>query len=40
MSHFLDMRYAEIGETLGIPEGTVKSRMATAVAMLRHRLQG
>jgi len=38
MSHFLDMRYAEIGETLGIPEGTVKSRMATAVQALRVRL--
>jgi RNA polymerase sigma-70 factor, ECF subfamily len=38
MSHFLDMRYAEIGETLGIPEGTVKSRMATAVQSLRRVL--
>lgn len=38
MSHFLDMRYAEIGATLGIPEGTVKSRMATAVQSLRVRL--
>jgi len=38
MSHFLDMRYTEIGETLGIPEGTVKSRMATAVLALRGRL--
>ena len=38
MSHFLDMRYAEIGETLGIPEGTVKSRMFHAVANLRERL--
>lgn len=38
MSHFLDMRYREIGETLGVPEGTVKSRMATAVATLRVRL--
>jgi RNA polymerase sigma-70 factor (ECF subfamily) len=38
MSHFLDLRYREIGETLGIPEGTVKSRMATAVATLRGRL--
>jgi len=38
MSHFMDMRYAEIGETLGIPEGTVKSRMATAVQTLRTRL--
>ena len=38
MSHFLDMRYREIGETLGIPEGTVKSRMATAVETLRGRL--
>jgi len=40
MSHFLYMRYREIGETLGIPEGTVKSRMATAVETLRQRLGG
>ena len=38
MSHFLDMRYREIGETLGIPEGTVKSRMAAAVTTLRGSL--
>jgi len=38
MSQFMDMRYREIGETLGIPEGTVKSRMATAVETLRGRL--
>ena len=39
MSQYLDMRYREIGETLGIPEGTVKSRMATAVETLRHALR-
>jgi RNA polymerase sigma-70 factor (ECF subfamily) len=38
MSHFADMRYAEIAELVGIPEGTVKSRMATAVRALRGKL--
>lgn len=38
MSHFLDMRYGEIAETLQIPEGTVKSRMAAAVQYLRVKL--
>lgn len=38
MSEYLDMRYAEIGETLGVPEGTVKSRMFQAVQTLRAQL--
>lgn len=35
MAHFEDMKYEEIAEALGIPIGTVKSRMSTAVKMLR-----
>ena len=35
MSHFDGMRYAEIARRLGIPEGTVKSRMAESVRRLR-----
>lgn len=38
MSEYLDMRYAVIGETLDIPEGTVKSRMFQAVQTLRQGL--
>jgi RNA polymerase sigma-70 factor (ECF subfamily) len=35
MSHFEDMKYAEIAEVLGIAVGTVKSRMFAAVNTLR-----
>jgi RNA polymerase sigma-70 factor (ECF subfamily) len=38
MSQYLDMRYPEIGDTLSIPEGTVKSRMFHAIRSLRERL--
>ena len=34
-----NMRYQEISEVLGIPEGTVKSRMHNAVRHLRHALK-
>jgi RNA polymerase sigma-70 factor (ECF subfamily) len=34
-----DMKYAQIGSVLGIPEGTVKSRMHNAVRFLREELQ-
>ena len=34
------MRYAEIGEILGIPVGTVKSRMSNAEKAIRGRLSG
>jgi len=33
------MKYQDIGQTLGIPEGTVKSRMHAAVRFLRDELQ-
>jgi RNA polymerase sigma-70 factor (ECF subfamily) len=38
LSHFDDLKYAEIGQRLGIPVGTVKSRMAEAVRRLRQAL--
>ncbi len=33
------MKYQDIAEVLGIPEGTVKSRMHSAVRTLRDELQ-
>jgi len=38
LCHFEGLRYAEIAEMLGIPEGTVKSRMSHAVGKLRRKL--
>ncbi len=38
LSHYEGLRYAEIAEVLGIPVGTVKSRMHHAVARLRELL--
>ena len=38
MSHFEGLKYAEIGCRLGIPVGTVKSRMAESVRRLRQTL--
>jgi RNA polymerase sigma-70 factor (ECF subfamily) len=38
LSEVQGMRYSDIAEVLGIPEGTVKSRMHAAVAKLRRRL--
>ena len=38
-SEFQGMKYREIGEILGIPVGTVKSRMHTAVERLREILE-
>ena len=39
MSHFEDMKYAEIADVLGIAVGTVKSRMFAAVNTLRTMLK-
>jgi RNA polymerase sigma-70 factor (ECF subfamily) len=38
LSEVREMRYSEIADVLGIPEGTVKSRMHAAVRRLRKRL--
>lgn len=38
LSHINSLRYTEIAEQLGIPVGTVKSRMAEAVKRLRQLL--
>jgi RNA polymerase sigma-70 factor, ECF subfamily len=38
MSHLEEMKYAEVSQRLGIPIGTVKSRMAEAVRRLRQAL--
>lgn len=38
MSVYQDMKYQEIGEALGIPEGTVKSRMHLAMRQLKEWL--
>lgn len=40
LRHFADLSYAEIGETLGIPEKTVKSRLFTARQRLAQLLAG
>lgn len=39
MSHFQEMKYEEIAEVLGIPVGTVKSRMFGAVSTLKTLLR-
>lgn len=38
LSQYGDLRYSEIAQLLEIPEGTVKSRMATAVEALKRAL--
>ena len=40
LSEFEGFKYAEIAEVLGIPVGTVKSRMFSAVQRLRESLKG
>ncbi len=39
LAAFQEMPYREVSEVLGIPEGTVKSRMWAAVRKLRERLE-
>jgi RNA polymerase sigma-70 factor, ECF subfamily len=38
LRHYENLKFKEIAEVLGIPEGTVKSRMAEALAQLRNAL--
>ena len=40
LSDIQEMRYAEIAEILGIPEGTVKSRLFRGRRILQRRLRG
>lgn len=40
LSEYNNMKYAEISEILGIPVGTVKSRIFSAVQRLREKLKG
>jgi RNA polymerase sigma-70 factor (ECF subfamily) len=39
LRHYEDLKFREIGEVLGIPEGTVKSRMAEGLTQLARLLQ-
>ena len=39
MTHYLDMRAAEIADTLGIPVGTVQSRLLYATRAMRAVLE-
>lgn len=39
LAGFQEMPYEQVGEVLGIPEGTVKSRMWSAVRQLREKLE-
>ncbi len=38
LKHYEGLKFREIAEVLGIPEGTAKSRMFEALAMLSRRL--
>ena len=38
LQHYLDLSHVEIAETLGIPLGTVKSRLRYGVAAMRAEL--
>ena len=40
LSEYNGFKYAEIAEILGIPVGTVKSRMFSAVQHLKEALKG
>jgi RNA polymerase sigma-70 factor, ECF subfamily len=39
LKHFLDLSYEDIGQVLGLPEKTVKSRLFTARQLLKDALQ-
>jgi RNA polymerase sigma-70 factor, ECF subfamily len=39
LKHFLDLSYDDIGQVLGLPEKTVKSRLFTARQLLKDALQ-
>ena len=38
LRHYEDLKFREIADVLGIPEGTVKSRMSEALTLLGHSL--
>jgi RNA polymerase sigma-70 factor (ECF subfamily) len=38
LRHYQDLKFREIADVLGIPEGTVKSRMAEALSLMNHQL--
>lgn len=40
LRHRLGLSHAEMAETLGVPEGTVKSRLSRALVALRESLEG
>lgn len=40
MRHRLGLSHSEMAEALGVPEGTVKSRLSRALAVLRQSLEG
>lgn len=40
LRHYEDLKFREIAEVLGVPEGTVKSRMAEALSQLHRSLSG
>lgn len=39
LRHYEDLKFREIADVLGIPEGTVKSRMAEGLSQLAHLLE-
>jgi RNA polymerase sigma-70 factor (ECF subfamily) len=39
LRHYQDLKFREIAEVLGIPEGTVKSRMVEALSLMNRQLE-
>jgi RNA polymerase sigma-70 factor (ECF subfamily) len=39
LRHYEDLKFREIADVLGIPEGTVKSRMSEALSLLAQALR-